>query len=263
MGYYKEVWGKILDGDLYTLAEHAQKHDAGGVISEETARKMYEAVIDGGVYSKVEKDTVNYLLNHMHWNPSAKEWFLSALSAWERASPEHRTVEGTVVDKHLYEIAEDAANQPGGMITMTDARVLLTAVIDGGIYTDVEQETVRLIRKNMVWLPEALQWFNETLTQWENEQRRFTPMTLEAIADEHFPKTDVLREENDRVTREIDLKAATMQSFDNHDEIGLIVHLSDGRRVQVSSNLFELHETHVELRGGVTIPIRAIEKVQF
>jgi hypothetical protein len=88
-------------------------------------------------------------------------------------------------------------------------------------------------------------------------------VSLDQIAKEHFVKDDVFREEYDRVSRQIDLKAATMESFDHHDEIGLIVRLVDGRRVQVKSNLFELHEGHVELRGGVTIPIRAIEKVQI
>jgi hypothetical protein len=119
------------------------------------------------------------------------------------------------------------------------------------------------MKKNMGWHPDALEWFDKELSNWQAEQRKFEHMTLEEIANEHFVKQDVLREEYDRLSREIDLKAATMEAFDHHDEIGLIVRLMDGRRVQVKSNLFELHEGHVELRGGVTIPIRAIERVQI
>jgi hypothetical protein len=266
MGYYKVVEGKTFDADLFALAERAQKNDPEGRISQETARKMYEAVIDGGVYSQVERDTVDYLLNNMSWNADAKRWLLTELESWESLKniPEHRIVEGKEVDKQLYAIAEDAvANNPDRKISLADARLLYEAVVDGGIYTSVEWETVQLIKKKMTWHPEALEWFDAELANWQTEQRKFTPMTLEEIAREHFSKDDVFREEYDRVSRQIDLKAATMESFDNHDEIGLIVRLMDGRRVQVKSNLFELHEGHVELRGGVNIPIRAIEKVQI
>lgn len=264
MGYYKVVNGQTFDSDLYALAERAQTHDPDGRISIRTAQKMYEAVIDGGVYSKVEHDTVNYLLNNMSWDAEAKQWFLSELENWERekSKPVHRFVEGKEVDKELYEIAEDAvANNPDGRISLADARLLYEAVIDEGIYTSVEWETVRLIKKNMRWHADALAWFDKELDTWQAEQRKYTHMTLEEISKEHFPKDDVFREEYDRVSRLIDLKAATMESFDHHEEIGLIVRLSDGRRVQVKSNLFELHEDHVEMRGGIVVPIRAIEKV--
>ncbi len=266
MGYYKEVDGKTFDADLYALAERAQHKDPDGRISKQTAMKMYDAVIDGGVYSQVERDTVDYLLNHMSWSSEAKSWFLTELEAWEtrKAIPEHRIVEGKEVDKQLYAIAEDAvADNPDKKIALADARLLYEAVIDGGIYTSVEWETVKLIKKNMEWHPQALEWFDKELGHWQAEQRKFTPVSLDQIAKEHFVKDDVFREEYDRVSRQIDLKAATMESFDHHDEISLIVRLVDGRRVQVKSNLFELHEGHVELRGGVTIPIRAIEKVQI
>jgi len=263
MGYYKVVNGQTFDSDLFALAELAQTHDPDGKISMATAKKMYEAVIDGGVYSKVEHDTVNYCLNNMSWMPDAKRWLLSELANWERVEgPVHRYVEGKEVDKELYEIAEDAsANNLDGRISMADARLMYDAVIDGGIYTSVEWETVRLIKKNMHWHPDALSWFDKELATWEAEQSKYTSLSLEEIAKEHFTKDDVFREEYDRVSRQIDLKAATMESFDHQEEIGLIVRLKDGRRVEVKSSLFELHEDHVELRHGVIIPIRAIEKV--
>ena len=61
MGYYKVVEGKTYDADLFALAERAQMKDPDGRISRETARKMFEAVIDGGVYSQVERDTVDWI----------------------------------------------------------------------------------------------------------------------------------------------------------------------------------------------------------
>ena len=88
-------------------------------------------------------------------------------------------------------------------------------------------------------------------------------MTPEALSKEYFPKHDVLKEEFDRLSRETDLRAATMETYDDHDEIGLIVRLADGRRVEVKSNLIEFDGEYVELHGGFVVPVRAIEKVEI
>lgn len=265
MGYYKVIDGLTVDGDLIALAERANHADQGGWISLEAAKRLFDLVIDGGVYSEVERVTVAYILDRMRWQPEAKQWFLEELSSWEsiKNRPVHREIDGKVVDDHLYSIAEDAVRtNTDGLINEADAKALFKAVIDGGIYTSVEWETMRLIRKNMLWRPEAKAWFERELAAWEAGQQKSVPMSLDQIAKEQFSKADVFREGDDRKSRELDLRAATMETFDDHDEIGLIVRLQDGRRVEVKSNMFALHDHFVELRGGVIIPIRAIEKVE-
>ncbi len=266
MGYYKVIDGLTVDADLLALAERANHADQEGWISLDTAKKLFDLVIDGGVYSAVERATVTYILDHMRWRPEAKQWFVNELHTWEvmKSQPVHREIEGKTVDHALYGIAEEAVKtNTDGLINEADAMVLYKAVIDGGIYTSVEWETMRLIRKNMRWRPEAKAWFERELAAWEAVQQRSVPMSLEQIAREQFSKDDVFREEYDRFSREVDLRAATMETFDHHDEIGLIIRLLDGRRVEVKSNIFALHDHFVELRGGVTIPIRAIEKVEI
>jgi len=54
-----------------------------------------------------------------------------------------------------------------------------------------------------------------------------------------------------------------METYDDHDEIALIVRLADGRRVEVRSILIDFENDFVELRGGIAIPLRAIEKVEI
>jgi hypothetical protein len=266
MGYYKVIDGLTVDGDLIALAERANHADQEGWISLVTARKLFDLVIDGGVYSEVERATVAYILDHMRWRPDAKQWFVSELHSWEvmKSRPVHREIEGKIVDHELYGIAEQAVKtNRDGLINEADAKALYEAVVDGGIYTSVEWETMRLIRKNMRWRPEAMAWFERELAAWEAAQQKSIPMSLGQISKEQFSKEDVFVEEYDRFSREVDLRAATMEAFDQHDEIGLIVRLQDGRRVEVTSSIFTLHDHFVELRGGVTIPIRAIEKVEI
>lgn len=266
MGYYKVIDGRTVDGDLYALAELANHADQGGWISLETARKLFDLVIEGGVYSEVERVTINYILDHMRWQPEARQWFMHELGTWEglKSRPVHREVEGSIVDHELYSIAEGAVKaNADGSINEADARTLYKTVIDEGIYTSVERETMRLIRKNMRWRPEASAWFDRELAAWEATEQKSIPMSLEQIAREQFSKDDVFREEFDRVSREVHLRAATMETFDHHDEISLIVRLLDGRRVEVKSSMFTLQDHFVELRGGVTIPICAIEIVEI
>lgn len=266
MGYYKVIDGRTIDGDLYALAEHANHGDQGGWISLETARKLFDLVIEGGVYSEVERATITYILEHLRWQTEARQWFLHELGIWEslKSQPVHREVEGSIVDHELYAMAERAVRaNADGFINEADAKALFKSVIDGGIYTSVERETMRLIRKNMRWRPEATAWFDLELAAWEATEQISIPMSLEQIAREQFSKDDVFREEFDRVSREVHLRAATMETFDHHDEISLIVRLQDGRRVEVKSSMFTLQDHFVELRGGVTIPIRAIEIVEI
>lgn len=176
----------------------------------------------------------------------------------------HKVVDGKTFDGHLFAVAEEAVKRSAdGKITLDDALEIYEAVIDGGLYTDVERETIDYLLSRMSWRADAREWFHRELEGWKEREMKSIPMTPEELSQQHFPKEDILREEFDRVSREIDLRAATMETYDNHDEIALIVRLADGRRVEVRSSLVEFEDDFVELRGGVAIPLRAIEKVEI
>lgn len=176
----------------------------------------------------------------------------------------HKVVDGKTFDGHLFAMAEEAVHKSAdGKITLDDALEIYEAVIDGGIYTDVERETVDYLLGSMSWRADAREWFLRELEIWMKREMKSIPMTPEELAQQKFPKEDILQEEFDRVTREAKLRAATAETYDNHEEFALIVRLADGRRVEVRSNLIEFEDDFVELRGGVAIPLRAIEKVEI
>jgi hypothetical protein len=46
---------------------------------------MLQAVTDGGVYTDVEKDTMDYIRNNFKWTEGADDWFRTQISAWAGA----------------------------------------------------------------------------------------------------------------------------------------------------------------------------------
>ncbi len=176
----------------------------------------------------------------------------------------HRVVDGITVDGSLFTMAEAAIGKNSdNKISLDDALELFENVIDGGIYTKVEEDTVDYVLRNMAWRPDAQEWFLRELAGWKEREMKSTPMSPEAISKEHFPKEDVLKEEFDRVYREVALRSATMKTYDDHDEVALIVRLADGRRILVKSKFLEFENDFVELFGGHSVPLRAIERVEF
>ena len=71
-----------MDGHLLDAAENAVKGAGDGRISKEDAQQMILAVKDGGVYTEVEKDTMEYIREHFQWTESADEWFRKEIASW-------------------------------------------------------------------------------------------------------------------------------------------------------------------------------------
>jgi hypothetical protein len=176
----------------------------------------------------------------------------------------YKQVGGKKLDGHLLEIADVAVVGAGdGRISKADAKRILEAVIDDNVYTAVEKETIDYIHKNYKWTESARDWFRIQIENWEKEFAKFIRMTPEELSKQHFAVEDVLNSEEEKITRQNDLKAATMETYQDHDDIGIVVRLANGRRVEVVSNFIELEGNFVELRGGFHIPLRTIEKVEI
>jgi hypothetical protein len=82
------------------------------------------------------------------------------------------------------------------------------------------------------------------------------------IAHFHYPAYDVLPLEEDRINRLIDLTSAMAVSNTEHEPIGIVVQLSNGDEVQVMSELIDVEDDVVEVKGAHLIPIRAILRVE-
>jgi len=79
----------------------------------------------------------------------------------------------------------------------------------------------------------------------------------------HYASQDVLVDEEARITRMKELNSAMAVTNTEHEEIGLIVKLNTGERVEILSDLIDLEEDFVEVKGGHLIPIRAIVSVEI
>jgi len=82
MSYYTTINGKKLDKHLVELAEKVVAGQGDGRISNDDAKKLLEAVKDGGVYTDIEKDTMEYIRENFKWTESADEWFRAKIASW-------------------------------------------------------------------------------------------------------------------------------------------------------------------------------------
>lgn len=82
MGYYKTIDGKKYDGEIIELAEKLTSGAGDGRLSKDDAAQLLEAVMDGGTYTDIEKDTMAYLRDNFKWTDAADEWFRTEIRKW-------------------------------------------------------------------------------------------------------------------------------------------------------------------------------------
>lgn len=82
MSYYKIIDGKKLDGRLLDMAEVAVNGAGDGRISRADADQLIQSVRDGGTYTDVEKDTMEYIRDQFNWTEGADEWFRAEIARW-------------------------------------------------------------------------------------------------------------------------------------------------------------------------------------
>jgi len=82
MSYYKLVNGVKMDGHILDMAEKAIAGEGDGRISRQDAEAIFAAVHDGGEYTDVEKNTMEYIRDNFKWTESADAWFRSQVASW-------------------------------------------------------------------------------------------------------------------------------------------------------------------------------------
>lgn len=82
MGYYKTIDGKKYDGEIIELAEKLTSGAGDGRLSKDDAAQLLEAVMDGGTYTDIEKDTMAYVRDNFKWTDAADEWFRTEIRKW-------------------------------------------------------------------------------------------------------------------------------------------------------------------------------------
>ncbi|TGM24506.1 OmpA family protein [Leptospira meyeri] len=78
----------------------------------------------------------------------------------------YRTISGKHYDNELLEIVEKATKRSKAPIGKNIAKTLFDAIKDGGDYTDVEKRTVKYIRDNFKFNPEADEYLRSEIRKW-------------------------------------------------------------------------------------------------
>lgn len=84
--YYKEINGKKYDREMLEIAERTTAGKGDGRISIDDAKKLIEAVKDGGRYTDVEKDTMAYIRDNYRFTDEADTWFRAEIRRWAASS---------------------------------------------------------------------------------------------------------------------------------------------------------------------------------
>ena len=79
----------------------------------------------------------------------------------------YKTIDGVKYDAEIIELAEKLVKGRGdGRLSVDDAGQILEAVKDGGVYTDVEKDTMAYVRDNYNWTDAADEWFRTEIRKW-------------------------------------------------------------------------------------------------
>lgn len=73
--YYKVIEGKKYDRQMLEIADAATAGQGDGRISLADAKRLIQAVLDGGRYTDVEKDTMAYIRANYRFTEEADAWF--------------------------------------------------------------------------------------------------------------------------------------------------------------------------------------------
>jgi hypothetical protein len=175
----------------------------------------------------------------------------------------YKTINGKKMDAAIIDEANLLIRHAGdGRISIKDANLLMRLIQDGNKITKTEENTIDYLFQNYKWTIPAMEWFRAELKVW-NVSRQLVPMSVDELGDKHFYTKDVLLDDKKRTERKHLLESAARETQQDHDEIGLWIRLQDGRTVEVFSNFIAVANEFVELRGGYTVPVQAIEKVEI
>lgn len=91
----------------------------------------------------------------------------------------------------------------------------------------------------------------------------YRTISLDELRKAKFPAHDVLDNEDERELRSHDLRSAMAYTNIEHDDVGLIIQLADGEQVEYLSDFIDFAGKLVELKGGYSIPVKSILKVDI
>ncbi len=88
----------------------------------------------------------------------------------------YKKIKGRNYDGKLIDLAKSLVKGKGdGRISLSDAKTILRKVKDSDEYTDIEKNTMRYIRDNYSFTPDANEWFRTEIRKWAAIKSPKTP----------------------------------------------------------------------------------------
>lgn len=85
----------------------------------------------------------------------------------------------------------------------------------------------------------------------------------EKMKNEHFTHSAVVISEDDRVTLIGKLLRAVILSHREHQMIGIVIKLESGEIIETFCDHIDFADDFVMIKGGATVPVKAIVDVEF
>lgn len=93
--------------------------------------------------------------------------------------------------------------------------------------------------------------------------KNITLVQKEQLKAVRFQKLEVLPEKPLRQNRQYKLNRAMILGNIDHNKVNIIFKTEDGSLQQVETTIWAVSEDHITLKGGVSIPVRAIIDLEF
>ena len=90
--------------------------------------------------------------------------------------------------------------------------------------------------------------------------RKIKPEDIKAV---HFTRSEVLGAEDDRRIRVVKLIKAVVLSNCEHQDVGIVIKLETGEVIETFCDMVDFADDFVMIKGGATIPLKAIVDVEF
>jgi hypothetical protein len=90
-----------------------------------------------------------------------------------------------------------------------------------------------------------------------------TQIRKEDISNIHFAHKEVLSLDFDRKQRQWSLNKALALGNAYHGKVHIIFEAESGENLEVDTTIWAVTDSHISLKGGVSIPISAIKDVYF
>jgi hypothetical protein len=85
----------------------------------------------------------------------------------------------------------------------------------------------------------------------------------ETIPSLHFKREDVLTDPEDKKRRQYDLHRATLLGNAYHGKVDIFFMTNDGEQKRVNTTIWDYDKEYVILKSGSSLPIRAINGIEF